>query len=540
MNEINDKLPDDGGSGVHESGGGEKMSGASQTPMAETAAYFKPDKKDSVFALLAFVLGYLFCRWVLTSGFGWVVAVFTTVYLGMVLIYLCVKGVRLPAESWFWFGVTLLTGISFALWDNIGLMGLRSLFLFCSAVYWVISATASQIKGCTGNLLLLDGVNAVFVIPFRNFPNQYRSLGALKSGTENRRKKVLPVLLGIVLAIIILLVVTPQLLKADSGGFSTLLEGLLAKLRIDWIKVAEFAFYAFLAIPTAAYLFGLVSGCVARKGTNAFMPDKTESVIASFKILAPTTVNIVLVAVCGLYAVFISCQLPYYFSAFSGSTPMGWLSYSDYARQGFFELCRIAAINLLLLAALNILCKKPRPENKLLRIFNALLALITLLLISTAFSKMALYINTFGLTIPRVLPSVFMVFLAVISIGVIVMQKKAFSIVRVSLIAGSVLFCALCLVDADGFVVRYNTERYLAGTLTEYDTGILYRSGSAGVPFAAEVYYETTDLNLKNKIREYLVSQKEQTLVYKGTYCDTLQKEQALEMLGDLDLGQPR
>lgn len=507
-----------------------------QPPAAPSTPPFNAERLDGLFALAAFIFGYLFCRWVLTAFFGWGAAVFTVVFLGSVLYYLVKKGVRPSKESWFWLIITLLTGLSFALWNNIGLVPVRNMFLFCSAVYWVMSAASIQIAGGTGNYLLLDGINAVCVIPFRNFVNQYRALGALKNKQKNG-KKALSVLLGVAIALLVLLIVTPQLLRADSGGFSNIVNSFLDMFRFDFSSVIEFLFYCILAVPTAAYLFGLISGSAVKRGTKAFTTEKTAKAVSALKITAPVTVNIILGAVCVLYILFIACQVPYFFSAFNGTRPVGWLSYSEYARQGFFELVGVAAINLALLTGANVLSKKPRPENTVLKIFNIALALITLLLIATAFSKMALYIDAFGLTTLRILPCAFMLLLAFVCVAVIVMQRVKFSVVRVTLIAGAVLFTALCLADMDCLVVRYNTDRYLAGTLAQYDIGIPGRAGPAGVPYALAVYNKTSDPALKSEIGLYLADQKQRLWLDKGTYRETLQSAQAWEKLKDLDLG---
>lgn len=498
---------------------------------------FKADKKDAFFALAAFILGYFFCRWVFVSVQGWGTAVFTTVYLAAGLFYLIKKGVRFNAESWFWFAVTFVTGLSFALWNGIGLMPLRNMFLFCSAVYWVLSATSALISGRTGNYLILDGLNGVLLIPFRNFSNQYRALAVFKGSSKSGGKKSFSVISGIILALIIVLFVTPQLIAADSGGFSNLIKGFIDLFSFDISKLMTFLFYCLLAAPTAAYLFGLISGSAARRHIDAFTGEKTEKTVSALRILPPATVFIILGTVCVLYTVFIVCQLPYYFSAFSGARPAGWLSYSEYARRGFFELCQLALINLLLLTAANVMSKKPRAESTVLKIYNIILSLVTLILIATALSKMALYISAFGLTIPRILPCVFMVFLAVVCVSVIALQKFRFSVVRTALIAGAVLFTALCLFDADGYVARYNTDRYITGTLMSYDTEVLTRSGIAGVPYAVEIYNKTSDTDLKNKLKEYLKEQKEHIKFCKDTFRDTLQNQQAWERIKSLDLG---
>ena len=488
---------------------------------------FRADFKDAILAIFAYILGYFFSRWVLVSIQGWGVAVFTAVYLTSVLLYFIKKGIQPGVASWFWFAVTLLTGLSFALWADVGLGPLRTLFLFCSAVYWVITTASVQVACKTSNYLFLDGLNALFVIPFSNFINQYKAFAWLKGTRKRDTKKLFSVILGIIFALIALLIVTPQLLAADSGAFSGLIDDFIELFSLDWVKVGEFLMYCFLAVPVSAYLFGLVSGSAHKRKTGVFTTEKADKTVSSMRIMPSATAFIVLGAVCTLYILFIACQIPYFFSAFSGSRPDGWLSYSEYARQGFFELCGLAAFNLAMLTAANILSKKPRTENPALKVFNILLSLITLLLISTAMSKMVLYIDAFGLTILRILPSVFMLFMAIIFVAVIVMQKATFSIVRVSLVAGAVLFTALCLVNVDGLVVRYNTNRYLTGTLSGYDTTLLYRSGSAGVVPAIEAYEFTTDDALKGNIYDYLTTQNYRLESVAGTYRDTVQSAQA-------------
>jgi hypothetical protein len=508
-----------------------------QYPVPAKTPPFAAGRKDGVFALFAFILGYLFCRWVLVSIQGWGTAVFTTVYLISVLVYMIATGVKPRRESWFWFAVTLLAGWSFALWNDIGLLPLRNMFLFCAAVYWVLSASDTLVSGRTGNYLLLDGLNAVFVIPFRNFVNQYRALGALRSDRNKDKKKAFSVILGIVLALLVLLIVIPQLLRADSGGFRNLLSGFLDLFKFDWSGILEFLLYVFLAVPTAAYLFGLVSGSAAKRNADTFNAEKAGKTAASMRVLAPATVNTVLGVVCAVYVLFIACQIPYFFSAFTGARPDGWLSYSEYARQGFFELFGIAAINLALLTAANIFSRKPRDESLVLKVFNSIVSLITLLLIATAISKMALYIDAFGLTILRILPCIFMILLAVIYIAVIVLQKVRFSVVRVALLTGAVLFTALCLVNADAIVVRYNADRYLNGTLSSFDADILNRSGPAGVLPALEVYETTSDTGLKRQIKSYLSDQQDRLNDIRGTFRHTAEDELAWQKLKDMDLG---
>jgi hypothetical protein len=237
----------------------------------------------------------------------------------------------------------------------------------------------------------------------------------------------------------------------------------------------------------------------------------------------PATLYTALGLTCILYGVFIGSQLPYFFSAFAGQRPEGWLVYSEYARSGFFELCQIAAINLSLLVLANLFSKRPRQEDLFLKILNGLLAMLTLLLIATAFSKMALYIGAYGLSMRRLLPCLFMLFLSIVCLGVIVLQKWPFSILRLAAATGTVMLCVLCFSNPDGWVAGYNADRYLSGTLESYDVEILYRSGAAGVEPALRVFSRTADQELKKSIQDYLDDQLEASSAVAGTSKDSAQ-----------------
>lgn len=488
---------------------------------------FAADLKDSYFALFAFILGFLFARWVLFSWQGWGVSLFTLLYCGSVTVYLLKKEVQIPRTGWFWLIIVIVLGVSYGLWSNNGLDPWHGLLLFGSALYWIISAAGLLIMGKTSNLFLLDGINALFIIPFRNFFCQYQGLALLGCKNSNRRKRFFPVLLGLFLTFIVALMVFPLLMEADSGGFARIVDGIIASFHGFGKDFWEIFWQIILAVPIAAYIFGLVAGSAHKRGTDSFEKDPTLNGISNLQILPMTTVYILLVFLCTLYIVFIGSQIPYFFSAFVGQRPEGWQVYSEYARSGFFELCGIAVINLLVLTASIVLAQQRNGKRPGLKILNILLALLTLVLIATAFSKMTLYIGAYGLSMRRLLPCVFMLFMAVICGGIIALQKWQFSIARLAVGVGIVMFCILCLTNPDSLVTRYNADRYLAGTLNNFDVEILYRSGPAGVDPALMVYEQTDDHELQDKLKEYLHHQQQVADELAGRPGDSLERANA-------------
>lgn len=484
---------------------------------------FIADGGDVLFALFAFVLGFFFVRWVLFSWQGWGVTAFTIGYCLAVTLYLMKKGVSMTRYGCFWLALVTLTGISYSLYANNGLEPWRSLFLFCSAIYYVLYASGRLISHSTSNWLLLDGINGLFIIPFKNFGCQYKSLSSHNPIKGSTGRQILSIMFGLLLALLVAGMVLPLLMRADSGGFSKIASSIYEYYRWVQNQFMDLLFNGFLAIPTAAYLFGLVAGCAHNRGCSTFKREGIQYMIESIRVLASATVYTALGLICGLYLVFIGSQLPYFFSAFAGQRPEGWQIYSEYARNGFFELCQIAAINLSILILANLFCKKTQRDSYALKILNCLLSLLTLILIATAFSKMALYIGAYGLSIRRLLPCLFMIFLAFVFGGVIALQKWRFSIVRFSVFIGALMICSLCFLNPDGFVARYNADRFLSGTLESFDVGILYQSGPAGIDPALKIYAQTVDERLKTELKAYIYDQQKECEKLLGQSQDSLQ-----------------
>ncbi|MEA4925091.1 MAG: DUF4173 domain-containing protein [Syntrophomonadaceae bacterium] len=496
---------------------------------------FTADRNDGILALVAFALGFFFARWVLFSWQGWGVTVFTLGYCGIVTRYLFKKGIRITRAGWFWLAVVIFTGLSFSLWNNNGLEPWRSLLLFGSAVYWIVCATGLLILGKTSNWIGWDSFNSLFVIPIKNIGIQYKSLAFLSRNRRAEGRQIVAVGLGLLLTLMVAGMVLPMLLKADSGGFGKITSGFLTYLQGIQGQLGELIVDAILAVPIAAYIFGLVAGSAHRRG-SLFQKDSLMEAMVKLKVMPMTTVYTFLGLLCTLYLVFVGSQIPYFFSAFIGQRPEGWQVYAEYARSGFFELCRIAAINLSVLVLTNFMSAKRSQENIGLKLLNSLLALLTLVLIATAFSKMAMYIGAYGLSMRRLLPCFFMAFLTVVCIGVIALQKWQFSMGRLAAGVGVVMLCGLCLLDPDGYVTRYNADRYLAGTLSNFDVEILYRSGPAGVDAALQVYAETNDPDLQAELKQYLQLQQELNTRVSGQPGDNLEKIRARNNIAELSL----
>ena len=165
----------------------------------------------------------------------------------------------------------------------------------------------------------------------------------------------------------------------------------------------------------------------------------------------------------------------------------GTLWTSTYARDGFFELCWIAAINFLMFSLVK--WYSPR-ATRLMKITLTLLGVQTLAFICLAFSRMGLYIGTYGLTFKRVFTCWFMGVLF-ITFGLLMAELwKKFNGLRIAVIVGAISFLALAYSDMPAWMTAYNTS-FQAGRAVECERvsggdymSILYE-GREYVPFCA-------------------------------------------------------
>ena len=117
--------------------------------------------------------------------------------------------------------------------------------------------------------------------------------------------------------------------------------------------------------------------------------------------------------------------------------------------------------------------KDERPPLAL-KILTVVFSVFTLVLISTAVSKMVLYINRFGLTQKRVYATWFMLLLAIVFVLVAVgMFVRRFKTVLICVLVCLALFAGLALCGPDRLIAEYNVDRYLDGSLETVDVGAM-------------------------------------------------------------------
>ena len=438
-------------------------------PKPATPAPFTADKKDALFALVFFLLGYLFLEWCfLFSAFSapyqillyldryppYRVFWYVLLYVGVVLSYVYLRGRRPTRESWFWLGVMLCLGGPLYLFPDYyrcSLLGnyIQFFLLIPVAAYWTLCACGALYEGAkTSNWVVLDMLSALAFVPLGNLWCQPRALARGARGTVTGRS-ALYVALGLLLSVPLLGLVLPSLFAADTHfteWFSSLL---------SFFFPNNFLGTLFFSIPVSLFLFGLCHGGLYRRHTEVIRREDIRTLGTALRLVPSLAAVTALGLVCAVYLLFILFQGGYLFSAFSGRLPESF-TFSEYAREGFFELCRVSGVNVVFLLGANLLCKVPHVQSKALRGLNLTLSALTLLLLATAGSKMALYIAAHGLTPLRVLSSVFLLWLATVFVLVIIWQFRPIAPVRLAVLIGAVLVALMCALPVMPGIEAYN------------------------------------------------------------------------------------
>ena len=187
-----------------------------------------------------------------------------------------------------------------------------------------------------------------------------------------------------------------------------------------------------------------------------------------------------------VYAVFSVFQFTY-LTGLAGLPEA--LTYSEYAVRGFHELCAVAAINFLAFG----ICHAYTKESPALR--RVLLA------------RLALYIRAYGLTINRILPLWFMLFLlAALALCAVKLYRPRLRLIR--LLAGALVawYLCLCALNLDAIIARsVLADAAQKGALSEANANFLRYQLSAdarGVllesPMRQQIYYDVAPEDLDN------------------------------------------
>ena len=190
-------------------------------------------------------------------------------------------------------------------------------------------------------------------------------------------------------------------------------------------------------------------------------------------VLGAVEAGVVLFSIDVLFAIFVGIQFAAHFGG-EAFLQRHDLTYSEYAREGFFELLVVSVLTLGVILVLDFITSRERPSHH--HVFLAgstLLVAQTLIILVSAFQRLNLYELTYGFTRLRLLPHIFMIWLAVLLLLFLWMlfRRRTRLFATAALVVALGFTVTLDLLNPDAFIFQRNLERYQLGE--ELDVGYL-------------------------------------------------------------------
>lgn len=465
---------------------------------------------EVVYAWVSIVLGYLLCR-VFTclqsslAGFLVMIGLYAITFL-----VFAVQKKAIPLSSVLGAVWALLVCTASIVTESLFLRILSYAYALFTYAYIVYSVTGNKLEAGFSDLVFLDYAKALFVLPFLSYVKLFPALGQGKS--KNTAFLLLKVLIGIAIAAIPTLVVL--FLLCYDGNFVQIMEDLF---HTEPLTVFSRIVSLLLAVPTAMYLFGLYHASTRNRLADQMTAQQCTYIANKCRIVPQVTVLTASVPLLFLYGVFFVSQWQYYVSGFTGVLPEGF-SYAQYAREGFFQLCTVSVINLVMILLFRILGRKGKNgKMPIIKLISVLFCLSTLVLISTAIAKLVMYIDYYGLTHKRIyafwMMCVIGVVFLIIAVGQFIPKAK---ITATAFSVCVLLFGLLALCNVSQITAQYNVNRYISGSLETVDMDALTDLGNSAVPSV---------VRLAKHLKETPASPERDALIHQAEYFLQEQKE---------------
>ena len=341
-------------------------------------------------------------------------------------------------------------------------------------------------------------INKFFGMMIWNISAPFMELDFSKRDSEDGKKssnKSL-ILLGIVISLPILLIVLSLLTSADAV-FRKVLFHIFDSLD-DVRSVCKAITFFFLGLFAT---YGIAKTAYDRELKLPEINDKKYNPVVAI------TVGIVLSVV---YVLFSVIQIVTLFGRGTYFLPDNY-TYSEYAREGFYQLLVVAFINMLII----FFCKSLFERSGILKAVLTTISMCTFVMIASSAYRLLMYIDMYHLTFARIIGLFVLAALALYMVGLtIAVFTDRFPIFEYSLFVTTLIYMGIVLVRPDVLIAKENSKyikersdvRYLIRDLS-YDAAP-YLTEIEGYDDMLEDYYEDVLEECESKdIRKFNVSE---------------------------------
>ncbi len=345
---------------------------------------------------------------------------------------------------------------------------------FTGGRWWLYSFTDYVEKGFHFSLALITK-------PFSLFTRAPQAEGTPPAVEKAGTGKA--ILRGILFSLPILLVLSALLASADLI-FESNLHGFLSMFRVE--NLGETAFRLFYILVLAFFLAGAYLYAYQDSGDTALRGLEKPGMP---RVLGTVESAVVLISINLLFIVFVAIQFRYLFGG-QANIHLDGYTYAEYARKGFGELTAVAVLSLLILQSIHSLVKqKEGSRNGWLTSLSALVVAQVLVILASAYMRLALYENAYGFTRVRTYTHIFLFWIAIlllVTTGLEIARRTRLFPLAV-LLAGVGFSVTLNAFSVDANIVRLNIAHATAGN-TDLDAGYLVSLSEDAVPALAQRY----------------------------------------------------
>lgn len=314
----------------------------------------------------------------------------------------------------------------------------------------------------------------LFVRPFHRIGQSFPALFRGFSGKEVSGKNTKYIWIGILIALPVVAALTALLSSADMV-FSDMLSRLSTKTILDGLGYLVLA--AAVCTLSASFIYSLA----AKK--RAVVPP-AQGNRPEFSLIS---VYIVLISVSLLLFIFGVIQCLFLFGG--AALPEG-VSYSTYARTGFFQLCAASVLVFCLTAVCMAFTKQAQAKQaRFLRILYTWLNASNILLLVSSFCRMVLYEQAYQYTQLRLYVQFFILLLgAILVLTILKIWRQKFPLAKCVCFAILISLSALSYFNVDGFIARENSRNMPAALKEDSDgmpedpMGYLYSLSADALP----------------------------------------------------------
>ena len=261
---------------------------------------------------------------------------------------------------------------------------------------------------------------------------------------------------AVLITIPVIILVLLLLMSAD-----TVFENIFDKVFVNIGEILSFDGIIVLIsrIAVAFIVFLLFGGLFINliKENTMFNKESEEKEISiKFENL---TINMILTVLNIIYLIFCSIQIT---NLFMQKSNIEGFDYSNYARQGFFQLMVVSFINFIILIIANI-NKKEKTKGQITynKVMSLLIVIFTIIIIISAIYRMNLYQEAYGFTYLRILVDFVLITEILISVPIIIkLLGKNIDILKTGIIITSFMYVILNFMNIDNFIATKNIDRY--------------------------------------------------------------------------------